>query len=396
MKSVGWLWIFWLILTCLGTAAAADEQFPRDPSKHDIQALMEAARADEMRLEQSDALYRDSKLEAYVNQVAMRLVATVPEKGGGFRVKVIKDPHLNAFTYPDGFCYVNTGILARLENEAQLAVLLAHEIAHYVNHHAVNGIRRLQHQPDPAARDLADKDTASSALVPQSVKCTWSGYRHEAELEADREGLKLMMRAGYNPYEALRLFEHLAEEMAWEKYYEPLFFGSHPRLQTRIEKCSEFLGSIDPTRGLRLYGENRFGFMLRDVILDNIALDIQAGRFDQARQASERFLATYSDDARVYYLLGEIYRQLGRDRDESNRAESFYKRAIDLDAGYPEPHRALGLMYYKAGQSQQAQPYLEASVLLEPNAQENTYIRNYLKRIHSRDLRQEQFAYKKK
>jgi hypothetical protein len=53
-------------------------------------------------------------------------------------------------------------------------------------------------------------------------------------------------------------------------------------------------------------------------------------------------------------------------------------------------------MYYKAGQLQQAQPYLEASVLLAPNAQENTYIRNYLKRIHSRDLRQEQFAYKKK
>jgi predicted Zn-dependent protease len=396
VKPVGWLWIFWLILTCLGTAVAADEQFPRDPSEHDIQALMEAARADEKRLEQSDALYRDSKLEAYVNQVAMRLVATVPEKDGGFRVKVIKDPHLNAFTYPDGFCYVNTGILARLENEAQLAALLAHEIAHYVNHHAINGITRLQHQPDVAAHDLAGKDTASSALVPQSIECTWSGYRHEAELEADREGLKLMIRAGYNPYEALRLFEHLAEEMAREKYHEPLFFGSHPRLQTRIEKCSEFLSSIDPTRGFRLNSENRFGFMLRDVILDNIALDIQAGRFAQARQASERFLATYSDDARVYYFLGEIYRQLGRDRDESNRAESFYKRAIDLDAGYPEPHRALGLMYYKAGQSQQARPYLEASVLLAPNAQENTYIRNYLKRIHSRDLRQVQFAYKKK
>ena len=396
MKPVGWLWIFWLILTCLGTAAAADEQFPRDPGKQDIQALMEAVRADEKRLEQSDALYNDPKLEAYVNQVAMRLVATVPEKDGGFRVKVIKDPHLNAFTYPDGFCYVNTGILARLENEAQLAALLAHEIGHYVNHHAVNGIRRLQHQPGPAARDLADKETASSALVAQSVECTWSGYRHEAELEADREGLKLMMRAGYNPYEALRLFEHLAEEMAREKYHEPLFFGTHPRLQTRIEKCSEFLASIDPTRGFRLNGENRFGFMLRDVILDNISLDIQAGRFAQARQASERFLATYSDDARVYYLLGEICRQQGRDGDESNRAESFYKRAIDLDAGYPEPYRALGLMFYKAGQSQQAQPYLEASVVLAPNAQENTYIRNYLKRIHSRDLRREQLAYKKK
>ncbi len=396
MKPVGWLWIFWLIFTCLCTAAAADEQFPRDPGKQDIQALMEAVRADEKRLEQSDALYNDPKLEAYVNQVAMRLVATVPEKDGGFRVKVIKDPHLNAFTYPDGFCYVNTGILARLENEAQLAALLAHEIGHYVNHHAVNGIRRLQHQPDPAARDLADKDTASSALVAQSVECTWSGYRHEAELEADREGLKLMMRAGYNPYEALRLFEHLAEEMAREKYHEPLFFGTHPRLQTRIEKCSEFLASIDPTRGFRLNGENRFGFMLRDVILDNISLDIQAGRFAQARQASERFLATYSDDARVYYLLGEICRQQGRDGDESNRAESFYKRAIDLDAGYPEPYRALGLMFYKAGQSQQAQPYLEASVVLAPNAQENTYIRNYLKRIHSRDLRREQLAYKKK
>jgi predicted Zn-dependent protease len=396
VKPVKCLWIFWLILTCLSTAVAADEQFPRDPIKRDIQALMEAVRADEKRLERSDALYRDPKLEAYVNQVAMRLVATVPEKNGGFRVKVIKDPHLNAFTYPDGLCYVYTGILARLENEAQLAALLAHEIAHYVNHHAVNGIRRLQHQTNPSTRDLADEDTTSPALVPQSIASAWSGYRHEAELEADREGLKLMMRAGYNPYEALRLFGHLAEEKAREKYREPLFFGSHPRLQTRIEKCTEFLGSIDPTRGFRLNGENRFGFMLRDVILDNIALDIQAGRFAQARQASERFLATYSDDARVYYLLGEIYRQLGRDRDESDRAESFYKRAIDLDAGYPEPHRALGLMYYKAGQLQQAQPYLEASVLLAPNAQENTYIRNYLKRIHSQDLRQEQFAYKKK
>lgn len=396
MKPVGWLWIFWLIFTCLGTAAAADEQFPRDPGKQDIQALMEAVRADEKRLEQSDALYNDPKLEAYVNQVAMRLVATVPEKDGGFRVKVIKDLHLNAFTYPDGFCYVNTGILARLENEAQLAALLAHEIGHYVNHHALNGIRRLQHQPDPAARDLADKDTASSALSAESAECTWSGYRHEAEIEADREGLKLMMRAGYNPYEALRLFGHLAEEMAREKYHEPLFFGTHPKLQTRIEKCSEFLASIDPTRGFRLNGENRFGFILRDVILDNISLDIQAGRFAQARHASERFLATYSDDARVYYLLGEICRQQGRDGDEFNQTESFYKRAIDLDAGYPEPHRALGLMYYKAGQYQEAQPYLEASVFLAPNAQENTYIRNYLKRIHSRDLRREQFAYKKK
>ncbi|MGA9537037.1 MAG: M48 family metalloprotease [Desulfobacterales bacterium] len=396
MKAFEWLFILWLILTCLGAAAEADEQFLPDPSKHDIQALMEAARADEKRLEQSDALYRDLKLEAYVNQVAMRLVATVPENDGGFMVKVIKDPHLNAFTYPDGFCYVNTGILARLENEAQLAALLAHEIAHYINHHAVNGIRRFQHQPDPAARDLAHNDRAPSTLAAQSVECTWSGYRHEAELEADREGLKLMIRAGYNPYEALRLFEHLAEEMAREKYHEPLFFGSHPRLQTRIEKCSEFLSSIDPTRGFRLNGENRFGFMLRNVILDNISLDIQAGRFAQARQASERFLATYSDDARVYYLLGEIYRQLGRDRDASNRAESFYKRAIDLDAGYPEPHRALGLMYYKAGQSQKAKAYLEASVFLAPTAQENTYIRNYLKRIHLRDQRQVQFAYKKK
>ena len=396
MKPVGWLWILWLILTCLGTATAADEKFLRNPDKQEVQALMEAARADEKRLEQSGALYRDSKLEAYVNQVATRLIATVPENDGGFRVKVIKDPHLNAFTYPDGICYVNTGILARLENEAQLAALLGHEIGHYVKHHALNGIRHLQHQPDPAARDLADEDPASSASVLQNVECTRSGYRHEAELEADREGLRLMIRAGYNPYEALRLFEHLAEEMAREKYHEPLFFGTHPRLQTRIEKCTEFLSSIDPTRGFRLNGENRFGFMLRDVILDNIALDIQAGRFAQARQASERFLATYSDDARLYYLLGEIYRQLGRDRDESNRAESFYKRAIDLDAGYPEPHRALGLMYYKAGQSQKAKPYLEASVLLAPNAQENTYIRNYLKRIHLRDLRQVQFAYKKK
>ncbi len=393
MKQIAW-WTFWLILTCICTFAVAEEP---DSSKNDIHELMEAASQDEQRLEQTGVVYRDPKLETYINQVAMRLVASEPVKDGQFRVKVIKDPHLNAFTYPNGLCYVHTGILARLENEAQLAALLSHEIAHYIHQHAIGGIRRLHHQATPAARDSAEEETASSAaFVLQSVECAWSGYRHEAEFEADREGLKLMMRAGYNPYEALRLFEHLAEEMARENYQEPLFFSSHPRLQTRIQKCTEFLVSIDPSAGSWNNRGNRFGLMLRDVILDNIALDIQAGRFTQARQASEKYQATYSDDARAYYLLGEIHRRLGRDRHESERAESFYKRAIDLDADYPEPYRVLGLMYYKSGQLQQAQAYLEASLLLAPHAQENTYIRHYLERIHSRGLRQEKLACREK
>lgn len=372
-----------LILVGYGAGSWAAEFAPVDSSEAEIRAIMELASEDQQLLEKSGILYRNEVLESYLNLVAARLDTNAASPDGGFRVKMIKDPHLNAFTYPDGTCYIQTGILARLENEAELAALLAHELAHFTNSHAVNGIRRFHRRSgsDLSTQALNPERTVSRAQIRRRIECAWSGYHHEAEFEADREALKFLIRAGYDPYAVLRLFGHLAEEMSRENLQEPLILGSHPRLKARIEKCNEFLATLNPEhRGARVKDGNFEGY-IQDLLLENINLDIQAGRFTQALQASTRYLSVRSDDARGHYLLGEIYRQQDRGGNEIKRAESCYKQAIDLDDEYAEPHRALGMLYYKTGLSQQARPYLEASLALAPEAPENAYIRNYLSRI---------------
>jgi predicted Zn-dependent protease len=363
--------------------AWAAEFTHRDSDETDVQIIMELVAIDQQRLENSGILYHNKGLEAYLNRVAARLDANASYPNGGFNVKMIRDPHLNAFTYPDGTCYIQTGILARLENEDQLAALLAHELAHYTNRHAVNGIRRFHRRSVNDQFNLPDnrEKPSSRKQLRWRIECAWSGYHREAEFEADHDALKFMIHAGYEPRESLGLFKHLANEMATENLKEPTFLGTHPRLQARMKRCSELLENLNPARQAPTVLEGEFERQIQDLLLVNIDLDIRVGRFEQALQASDRYLTLHPDDARIHYLKGEIYRQRPHSDKEINRAESYYKRAINLDSGYAEAHRALGLIYYKTGLSHEAKTHLEASLTLAPDAPENGYVRNYLSRI---------------
>lgn len=371
------------VITCvmgIVAAASAASGAATNTESKEIPALFEAARVDEQRIEASGLVYHDHDLETYLNRVAARLTDSADSAQRGFQVKVLKDPLLNAFTYPNGVVFVNSGILARLENESQLAALLAHELAHYIHQHAAKGIRQLNHQR-PEGGSAGQADTPSIAHAQRNLQFAWSGYRQEAEFEADREGLRLMADAGYEPRDTLRLFSHLAEEMARENLKEPLFFATHPRLQTRIDACVEYLTSLHSQCRPPIEGQYTFAKKMQDLRLMNIQLDIQAGRLIQARRAAERYLALSPEDARAHFLLGEVHRQLSPDMDETAKAESCYKRAIDLDTAYADPHRALGLMYFKAGLVQRAREHLEASLALTPDAPENAYVRYYLNRM---------------
>ena len=372
-----------ILIIVYGLGAWAAEFKQPDSNETDVQTIMALVSIDQQRLEKSGILYHNKTLEAYLNRVAARLDANATSPKGGFNVKMIKDPRLNAFTYPDGTCYIQTGILARLENEAQLAALLAHELAHYTNSHAVNGIRRFHRRLGNDQVSLSDNQEgpASRKQLRWRIECAWSGYHREAEFEADHDALKTMIQAGYEPRESLGLFKHLANEMATENLKEPTFLGTHPRLQARIKKCSGLLENLNPAIQGSTVLEGGFERHIQDLLLVNIDLDIKVGRFEQALQATERYLTLHPDDARIHYLKGEIYRQQRPNGKGINRAESCYKRAIDLDVGYAEAHRALGLIYYKTGLSHEAKTHLEASLTLAPDAPGNGYIRNYLSRI---------------
>ena len=92
-------------------------------------------------LEASGIIYENQKLDHYLQQIIAKIAPPDAKKKLTFRVRVITDPFLNAFAFPNGVIYIHTGLLARLDNEAQLAALLAHEVSHCTQQHSLRAIK---------------------------------------------------------------------------------------------------------------------------------------------------------------------------------------------------------------------------------------------------------------
>src|ERR671924_2960 len=129
--------------------ACATSNIPPIGSSHqpfqlaaDEREIWEKSEAEQQKLNRRGRLYEDVLLEEYINEIARRMTPPeLEEQGVPIRVKILRDPSLNAFAYPNGVLYVHTGLLARVENEAQLASVLGHEMTHVINRDAVRQYR---------------------------------------------------------------------------------------------------------------------------------------------------------------------------------------------------------------------------------------------------------------
>ena len=350
----------------------------------DEKMLWQRAREEQAVIDNSGRLYRDARIESYLNEVAAKLGAHSIAPQIRFKIKIINDPRLNAFAFPNGVIYVHTGLLARMENEAQLAALLAHEMTHCTHRHTLrvlvsrknsSGHKTDADQPsEPATmfRGLAQ------ILGAKRFFSAVSGYTREFEAEADRIGLDLMAKAGYDSRQALNLFEHLQQEIADEQIKEPYFFGTHPVVTQRIDNAKSWLADNYSAKHAGLIKQDIFRSRMDKLLLDNARLDLQIGRFQIARRNAENYLHRHQNDASAHYLLGEIFRQQDRKTD-TGAAIKHYQQAIKLDPSFPAPYKAMGLMHYKKGQRRLAKKFFESCLLLSPDAPDKAYIRGYLK-----------------
>ncbi|CAB1063116.1 hypothetical protein D1BOALGB6SA_7899 [Olavius sp. associated proteobacterium Delta 1] len=353
-------------------------------STEDEQHLWRRVQKEQEAINNSGFLYHEPELENYLNRIVQKLQAHSIAPDFEIQIKVIKDPNLNALAYPNGVIYIHSGILARMDNEAQLAALLSHEMTHCTHRHSLRVIRSIKDRP---AYIAAVQDTLANISAVQKVArllgaigsmAAVSGYTRELESEADQVGLDLMTKANYDSTEALRLFEHLKQEIEAEGIEEPFFFGTHPNVQQRIENVSDWLAGDNRVKHAVVKNTAEFQARMQGVVLTNARLDLRLGRFDIAQKTVAKYLAMQPNDARAYYLFGEIFRQRDR-RDDAKTAVSYYEKAISLDPSYPEPHKAMGLMHYKEGEKQRAKKYFESCLLLSPNTSDKAYIQGYLK-----------------
>jgi predicted Zn-dependent protease len=134
-----------LVLILFLVVACATSNIPPIGSSHqpfqlaaDEREIWEQSEAEQQKLNRRGRLYQDILLEEYINEIARRMTPPeLEEQGVPIRVKILRDPSLNAFAYPNGVLYIHTGLLARVENEAQLASVLGHEMTHVINRDAI-------------------------------------------------------------------------------------------------------------------------------------------------------------------------------------------------------------------------------------------------------------------
>jgi predicted Zn-dependent protease len=379
MKRIGLI-----LLTAMVLAGCATTKLPPVSTdfrmEDDERRLWNRAEEEERVIDRSGALLKDEELEAYLLSVLKRLYDDSVLDQIPFRVSILRHPECNAMALPNGVIYIHTGLLARIENEAQLATLLGHEAAHVAHRHMVSQLRDVKNATAFQAT-LAVTTAGFGAigalaytLGTLGTMASISGYSKDREREADREGFNRMVRAGYDPSEAVRLFVHLMKDAEEEKSKKKTFyFATHPHVQERMESFSELL--VAPKEGPAGTERNpeRFLEKTRQVMLENTRLDLRTGRFNSAQTGAKKILQHWPEEGEVYFVLGEILRQRG-EKGDAEEAKEYYRRASSHSPSLADPYRGLGLILFKEGDKEPALKALEQYLNLCPDAKDRAHI----------------------
>lgn len=407
-------------LSCASTRlppiSSAGPQF--EPLKDEVR-LWNEARAEEQKLLAETPIYDDPLLEDYLQGVVNRLttpgMAANPEVR--YRVRVVEDPSLNAFAYPHGSMYVHTGLLARMENEDQLATVLGHEMTHVENRHTVRYRRAARNKQigfsiaaltaaiilageegdawgegryGKAARVGVLGDILLTLGLQLAFLAAVNGYGRGLEEEADVGGFDKMLAAGYDLRESPKVYQALLEDHGDPGNVEAFFFGSHPKLENRIANAEERVAAL-PTAELAeppaepAAPDDDFSRRVRSVVRDDARLNIEAGRLKLAADELQRAKAALPDDPEVHYLIGklrlaqaEAATDAGRRARLVDQGRAAFERSRRLGLERPELDRELGLLAYRAEDWAAACEHFERYVDTAGDAEDVSTIRGYL------------------
>jgi predicted Zn-dependent protease len=201
-------------------------------------------------VEASSKLITDPVITEYVNRIGQNLVrnsdAQVP-----FTIKVIDSDEVNAFALPGGFFYVNSGLLLAADEEAELAGVMAHEIAHVAARHATRQMTRAQWAnigTIPLIFVGGGIGYAVRSAVGLGLPLTFLSFSRGFESEADYLGLQYMYKAGYDPNAFVQFFEKLQAREKKKPGTLAKAFSTHPPTPDRIAHSQDEIMRILPAR----------------------------------------------------------------------------------------------------------------------------------------------------
>jgi predicted Zn-dependent protease len=321
---------------------------------------------------QGGAYVADPALSRYVDQVGQRL-ARASGVQLPYEFVVLNNSVPNAWALPGGKIAVNRGLLVALDNEAELAAVLGHEVAHAAARHSAQSMSRsvLTQAVVLAGAVFAGGSEYGNAVVGAGqlgAQLITQKYGRDAEREADYYGTEFMQRAGYDPSAAITLQETFvklskARNVSWAEG----LFSSHPPSQERVDnnrrRVAELgaggeLGRVRYSEALARVRSHAEGFAAFDKGRKALAKGDSTG----ALSAAETAISMDFSEASFHGLRGDVRSSQKRYAD----AVTNYDRAIERDDGYFAYYLGRGIARAELQQTSAARSDLERSVSLLP------------------------------
>ena len=350
--------------------------------------LINVAREQEEQFVRRGIRFNDPELQEIVSRVAAAVVPPVTDSFIQFRVYLIRDPSPFAFSLADGQIYVHTGLLARLDNEAQLAAVLAHESHHVAAHHHIQAhdLRRTKGNIAGVGAALLNRGTASDGTSYESEldDIVQTEFSDDMEFEADAGSVMLIKLAGYAPIAAVQTLARLRQDPELTAVSPTTSFNRLESMAERQGRLQELV-TAPALQYSNVTAADPRPLLLRRVIEMTIDDYIRLDRPGTALEFVDEMIAVQAD-AFLYAAKGDAHLALGprpihedrllkmkvsyKDRalftrDEINEkylameggperlaynldsAASSYNRAIELDQNNARAYRGLGNLYFE-------------------------------------------------
>ena len=362
-----------------------------EPTDKDERGIWDQLKRVEEEIRSSDALQRDPALIEYVKGVTDRVTAGASRD---FRLYLYRTADFNAGMYPNGMMIVNTGLLVRMANEAQLAAVLGHESGHYLKNHTIRQWRSLKRRYavmnflalggglGGIAAGVNTYDAIS--LINNALFLGAFSYSRDLEEEADGYGLQLLARAGYDPAAASLVWQQLiaeqqasADERRKRRRRGYSLLATHPASDERMKDLAVAAREAAAKQGgPGEDGADRYAAIMAPRIGDYLDDQVKLNNPGASLYLVNR-LATGGWSAPLRLAEGDVYALRDHDGD-ADRAFAAYTAAISLPEPPAKAFRAYGYGAIRRGQGDQGQGALRRYLELAPDAPDAAVVRQTL------------------
>ena len=336
----------------------------------------------EEKLKTSGSRVKDKNLEKYLKNILCNLT---PDYCKDIRVYVQDMPYFNAFMAPNGMMVVWTGLLLRAQNEAQVAAVIGHEAGHYIKRHSLKAWLDAKSRTDLMAIlaiGLAVGGVPAGGDIFNLTQLLQAGFmaKHsrDNEREADKIGLDLLIKGGYDPKDAPKIWENIIKEMELGEVNKPLaFLASHPAPEERIKNLKKQTQNYEnfETKKNEKELKQKTSPHLKKWVKDEMRLK------NKVEQTEFVIDLVYGDNKNEYLLKfykGEIYRLRGDIENNFQKAIDLYKESIKLKDDFADVYKELGLLQLKIEKDKKAKKNLQRYLDLAINPKDKSIIESYL------------------